>query len=68
MADICTGTSDDGKQHFREVTLNEITISRWKLRKYNIDNCILFEVSLRLFNVCITNRDCRLINVMQNAK
>jgi hypothetical protein len=28
MADICTSTSDDGKQHFREVTLNEITNSR----------------------------------------
>jgi hypothetical protein len=28
MADICTGTSDDGKQHIREVTLNEITIFR----------------------------------------
>jgi hypothetical protein len=33
MADICTGTLDDGKQHVRAVTLNEITISRWKLRK-----------------------------------
>lgn len=33
MADIFNGTSDDGKQHFHEVTLNKMTISKWKLRK-----------------------------------